>query len=331
MNIKSISNELAPKSVLDNAEKGLEGLKKLSDYLPTLQEKFTKWGISLQGIFDAQFKIIGLADKTLQYVKDELENNTSNLSRTFTTAQKGLSIYDTVDTKFLGENNDSYDKASGGFSIASDLSDIGASWMMDDEQYKEYLAERQKYIEDANKSTLASTSDTFAKIANLSGKFLGEQNGFYKSMFAISKAFSIAKSIMSIKTAIAEGAASGPFPANLAAMATVAASTASIISDIQSINYTGQAHAGIDYIPREGTWLLDKGERVVDARTNADLKNFLQSSNQSSSGFSVNVPVTISGGDVSEEDGKQLGMMIKQSVMGIIQEQQRPGGILNRY
>ena len=38
---------------------------------------------------------------------------------------------------------------------------------------------------------------------------------------------------------------------------------------------SGMAHDGIDSIPREGTWLLNKGERVVDARTNADLKNYL--------------------------------------------------------
>jgi hypothetical protein len=33
----------------------------------------------------------------------------------------------------------------------------------------------------------------------------------------------------------------------------------------------------MDYIPKEGTWLLDEGERVVDKRTNADLKAFLGS------------------------------------------------------
>ncbi|MFC2998051.1 phage tail tape measure protein, partial [Acinetobacter sichuanensis] len=37
----------------------------------------------------------------------------------------------------------------------------------------------------------------------------------------------------------------------------------------------GMAHDGIDNIPREGTWLLDRGERVVDRRTNSDLKDYL--------------------------------------------------------
>jgi hypothetical protein len=50
----------------------------------------------------------------------------------------------------------------------------------------------------------------------------------------------------------------------------------------------GMAHDGIDNVPKEGTWLLDKGERVVDSRTNADLKNYLSQKN-SGGGITVNV------------------------------------------
>ncbi|MCB5226196.1 phage tail tape measure protein [Alishewanella sp. 16-MA] len=37
----------------------------------------------------------------------------------------------------------------------------------------------------------------------------------------------------------------------------------------------GMAHSGLDYIPQEGTWLLDKGERVLSPRQNEDLTRFL--------------------------------------------------------
>jgi len=90
------------------------------------------------------------------------------------------------------------------------------------------------------------------------------------------------------------------------------------------------AHSGIDRIPREGTWLLEEGERVVDARTNADLKNFLEKSNKSGGSITVNVPVNVGRGDISEEDGKEIGLMIKQSVLSILDDQMRPGGRLNR-
>ncbi|KDB47019.1 tape measure protein, partial [Glaesserella parasuis] len=59
-----------------------------------------------------------------------------------------------------------------------------------------------------------------------------EQSDIYKTMFAMSKAFAIADSIMKIQQGIANAAAQ-PFPANIAAMATVASETASIISTIQ--------------------------------------------------------------------------------------------------
>jgi len=112
-----------------------------------------------------------------------------------------------------------------------------------------------------------SVADTFKTIG-------GEQSKAYKVMFAAEKAFAIARSIMAIQTGIAEAAAN-PFPYNLAAMASVAASTASIVANIQSV--AGVFHGGKDYVPKEATYLLDKGERVVSPRQNQDLTNFLAS------------------------------------------------------
>ncbi len=92
-----------------------------------------------------------------------------------------------------------------------------------------------------------------------------------KKIAAITKAAALKEAIVTGKAAIVK-AWNMPFPLNLAAVPLV---TAGVYSNIQAIR--GQAHDGIDSIPREGTWLLDKGERVVDSRTNQDLKNFLRS------------------------------------------------------
>lgn len=67
--------------------------------------------------------------------------------------------------------------------------------------------------------------------------------------------------------ALAPGAAAAAVAATQPMVATVTAAA--------SAGLAGMAHDGMDYIPREGTWLLDEGERVVDRRTNADLKSFL--------------------------------------------------------
>lgn len=95
----------------------------------------------------------------------------------------------------------------------------------------------------ANIAALSATSDGFGALADVLRKSAGEQSGIYKAMFIAQKAFSIASSLVAINTGIAN-ASSLPFPANIAAMASVAAATASIIAAIQSVNYGGARRYG---------------------------------------------------------------------------------------
>lgn len=71
----------------------------------------------------------------------------------------------------------------------------------------------------------------------------GEQSGIYKAAFAASKAFAIAQALVSIQQGIAMAAAN-PFPYNIAAMASVAAATASIVSNIASVADVGFMSGG---------------------------------------------------------------------------------------
>lgn len=148
-----------------------------------------------------------------------------------------------------------------------------------DEEYNQKASElaknRQLVERQIMQEQLGNAANLFGSMADIAKVFADEQSGVYKTMFAISKAFSIAESIMAINTAIAKASVAGPFPANLAAMATVASATAGLVGTIQSVQFSGMAHDGLDFIPQEGTWLLDRGERVVDARTNSDLKHYL--------------------------------------------------------
>jgi hypothetical protein len=74
----------------------------------------------------------------------------------------------------------------------------------------------------------------------------------------------------------------------------------------------GMAHSGITEIPSEGTWLLDKGERVVDSKTNKDLKEFLGNNG----GTSIVQNITINGGD--EQSVMKALPQLKQSVIDIV-------------
>ncbi len=121
---------------------------------------------------------------------------------------------------------------------------------------------------------LAGSEQLFGSLADITGQFAGEQTALYKTMFAVQKAAAIAQSIVAINTGIAQASAV-PFPANLAAMASVAAATAGIVSNIQAVSIAGMAHDGIDSVPKEGTWLLDKGERVLTSPQADNLDAFL--------------------------------------------------------
>ena len=119
---------------------------------------------------------------------------------------------------------------------------------------------------------------------------LGEHNKAYRVMFAIEKGVNIARSLMAINTGIAMAAAN-PFPMNLGAMVSVAAATASIVSDLMAIkNPVGQAHDGIMSVPESGTWNLQKGERVLPEHTAKRLDRTLDDvSKKGNVGGNVNI------------------------------------------
>ena len=113
-------------------------------------------------------------------------------------------------------------------------------------------------------------SSAFDTMAGVMENAAGKQSGIYKAMFVASKAFAIAESVIKIQQGIAN-ASSLPFPSNLAAMASVAASTANIISTIQSVNMKFAAGGHVQG-PGTGTsdsipaW-LSNNEFVMTSRT----------------------------------------------------------------
>lgn len=83
----------------------------------------------------------------------------------------------------------------------------------------------------------------FENLANVAKNFGGEQSRTYKTMFAISKAFSVAQGALSIATGLAKAQELG-WPANLGAMIQVAATGAQIMAQISGANYSGAYDRG---------------------------------------------------------------------------------------
>lgn len=101
------------------------------------------------------------------------------------------------------------------------------------------LAARQS----AAAAQMAGAASLFDSLTSIAKNAAGEQSGIYKAMFVASKAFAIAESIVKIQQGIASAAAL-PFPANIPAMATVAAATAGIVQTISSTNFGGGRQYG---------------------------------------------------------------------------------------
>ena len=210
-------------------------------------------------------------------------------------------------------------------------------------------------------------SSAFDTMAGVMENAAGKQSGIYKAMFVASKAFAIAESVIKIQQGIAN-ASSLPFPSNLAAMASVAASTANIISTIQSVNMKF-ATGGHVQGPGTGTSdsilaRLSNNEFVMTSRTVDHYGvGFMNALNQRRlpkfanggrvGGGSPSYPGILSnhgGGDMNNDititihidsngneettteqkaqQGKQLSDLITGKVVEVLQKERRPGGLL---
>lgn len=121
---------------------------------------------------------------------------------------------------------------------------------------------------------LGSSAQIFDGLASLAGSFAGEQSKAYKVLFAISKGFAIAQGVMNLSTAISNAMAL-PFPANIPAMASAAATGASLIANIKGVTLQGQAHEGLDKNVREGTWWLRNDEMVLNPQQRRSFENMV--------------------------------------------------------
>lgn len=151
-----------------------------------------------------------------------------------------------------------------------------------------------------------------------------------KKMFEMKKKMDIANAIMSTYSAANKALEwGGPMGYVMAAM-TIAQGLINV-KTIQSQEWQGQAHSGIDYVPNEGTWNLAKGERVVGAALNEDLTRTLSVINsgglQGSKGLSISAPMHIEGNVVDEGWFDSKLKTHRDSIAGLVQEYNSDRGI----
>lgn len=151
------------------------------------------------------------------------------------------------------------------------LQDLGNEKIkMTDEVSKKRLELLEAYNQKARQLQYAEAQivisagqTTFDSLATIGEAFAGKQSGLYKTMFAASKAFAIAESTVKIFQGIAN-AASLPWPLNLAAIASVIAATASIVTSIQSVKleFAGQRALGGPVEPGKAFLVGERGPEL---------------------------------------------------------------------
>lgn len=202
---------------------------------------------------------------TVRNVVGNLTPTGGRLSGTFEGMQGQINEYDQAQQelqRWLAAQEEAYAKAG-------EITAEGEARMT---SIRQRAADANQVIE-AQKNTIisAATQSLFDSTAEIMRTGFGEQSAIYKVAFAASKAFAIADSMVKIQQAIASGAVSAPYPANIIAMASIAAQTASIVSNIQAVSGVGFASGGYTgpgskYQP---AGIVHKGEYVFDqASTN---------------------------------------------------------------
>jgi len=162
------------------------------------------------------------------------------------------------------------------------------------QQDMDLLAEARKQMliteEQYQQQRLAMQSAYGAQYgADFAGMMMGmvdSSSTAYAILGGIQKGFALFSTAMNSYTAISAAWASAPFPYNLPAVGIATMETGLLQAAISALSPVGMAHDGISNIPKEGTWLLDGGERVLNPQQNKDLTNYLANKPDESRGAS---------------------------------------------
>jgi tape measure domain-containing protein len=136
--------------------------------------------------------------------------------------------------------------------------------------------ERMSAIEKAYQArSIGLQAGQAAQFAGIMQGMVSESSSAYALLGAAQQGFALFSTAMNSYTAISAAWASAPFPYNLPAVGIATMETGLLQAAVSAMSPVGMAHSGIDKIPKEGTWLLDKDERVLSPRQNRDFTEFM--------------------------------------------------------
>lgn len=200
---------------------------------------------------------------------------------------------------------------------------LDAMWAME----QDHALKQQTLDEQMADKRVAIQEMAFGSMTSVAAMFFGENSKMHRAAFALERAFAVQKALMNVRetysntfNAISAIPLVGPYlamPAAVAASALQVAQAAGI-SGMSAPSVSGIAHGGLDYVPKESTYLLDQGERVLSPRQNKDLAAFMEKGHQSSTGNIVinnnsSAQVSASRGPNGEVTVEMVDKMIEKS------------------
>lgn len=155
---------------------------------------------------------------------------------------------------------------------------------INEQVYAERIAEINKTnserLQDIQAGYTSASLSMFSDLAGQTAQLLqgiGQEGSFaYRTLFIASKAAAIAQAIINTELAATKAMAEGGLILGIPAATAIRAVGYASVGLIAGQTLAGMAHDGIDRVPENGTWLLQKGERVVTAGTSAKLDETLE-------------------------------------------------------
>ncbi|MNJ30476.1 hypothetical protein D3C77_250750 [compost metagenome] len=146
------------------------------------------------------------------------------------------------------------------------------------EQMGIWEVENSQKVADAEKNIFMSRMTAMSSLFDGMAGILKEGSKAQKVAFMMSKAATIAQIGLDGYAALGAVDSDPSIPSTVKPIRkiTAMAETAAQIAGAGAVMISGMAHQGIDNIPSEGTWLLDKNERVLSPKQNSDLTSFLK-------------------------------------------------------
>ena len=181
---------------------------------------------------------------------------------------------------------------------------------------------------------LTRTGTIFNDMAAMVKETAGESSAAYKAMFLVNQGISMAQAMINTEVAATKAMAEGGMVAGIPMATAIRALGYASVGLIAAQTITGMAHDGIDNIPKEGTWLLDGGERVLNPQQNKDLTNYLanQGAGNGEVHFTQTIVIQSDGSSKTDTQGnaKQFGSLIETAVVSVIRRELKQGGIIKK-